>query len=290
MLSINKLKEMEIAIVRASQGGHLVRQDAGNLAWEPYEHGSLGLWNGVGWELVTPSGENVMYTVSSGTDINNDSFSADTNYDVYAHYSDLENIDLVLAPWNSNTSREHGPERFQGILVYDKDDDEGRAKRYLGSIRLNSSVELADSDTQRFIANWDHPVPKAVVTYNESTSNWSRSAWSYIEYRGGSNQVRGELLNIFEDASIWGNCGCWADSNTNMQAAMCLGLNETLTEMGPGGRFYLYSYSNYGRLKTTSYSTLRVGYNYVTILYKSYGGNVNMYNGDWGGGSAMFYG
>lgn len=292
MLSINKLREIEVALVRTLQGGHIVANDSSTLIWEPYTHGSIGLWEGSRWELVTPSGEYTSLTVTSGIDINSDPLATDTIYDVYAGYVDSENIDLILAPWTSDTMREHAPERFEGILVYDNDTELGKTKRYLGSIRLDSSGNLVDSSTQRFIANWDHPVPKSLETYNSSSSDWSRDAWGYVEYKYGNDQIRGELINIFPGNSIWGSCGCWhSRSQDNIQAAMALGLNGE--DIGAGGRTYIYSYSGReveGLLRATGYSDLRVGYSYITMMYKSYGGNINMYNGQYGGGCAIFYG
>jgi hypothetical protein len=91
------------------------------------------------------------------------------NYDVFAQGDGTPfNFRLVAKRWTNDSTRNQSLSRFHGVLVYDKDSDAGRQRRFLGTVRLRNdggTAKFADSETQRFVSNY----------YNENTLPLSHS-------------------------------------------------------------------------------------------------------------------
>jgi hypothetical protein len=72
------------AVARTTNGGRMEYVSDTELQWQPYQHGSIGLYNGLNWEVITPvsnpSAANTVTTISGGA------LAVDTNYDVYLKY------------------------------------------------------------------------------------------------------------------------------------------------------------------------------------------------------------
>lgn len=182
------------AIARTTNGGRMERVSDTTLEWQPHLHGSIGLYNGLNWEVVTPvnnpSASNTATTISGGA------LAVDTNYDVYLTYASAASATLEFQEWAGATSRYQDPVRFEGVYVYE-DNEAGRKKRWLGIVRMDddSGAKFKDERQKRFVCNSYNTTPKTVSTYN-TNSTWNTAGANQVfrEYNAGSGQVRGYFL------------------------------------------------------------------------------------------------
>lgn len=154
------------AIARTVNGGRIEYVSDTEIQWQPYINGSIGLYNGLNWEIVTPattpSAANTATTISGGA------LAVDTNYDVFATYVSSTELELEFQEWATASGRYQDITSFEGIKVY-ADTAEGRMKRWLGTIRMDddSGAKFKDNNTMRFISNYYNRINKGLVAYSE---------------------------------------------------------------------------------------------------------------------------
>jgi hypothetical protein len=276
MLSIDELKEIEFGLIRTLQGGRIEYCDNTRIRWEPYEHGVVGLYNGTVWVPVSPP--DYVYFNTTDYTIHGASISGNTNYDVYARYQNESTFKVEIVPWTSNTVRQKEPDRFEGVLVYNSATASGKQMRYMGSIRTTSGTAyFADSDTQRFVVNWNNPVTKSVITYNGLTVDWNSTA-SWQEFRAGFSQVRGEFLSLYSTLSLPAMVQAYLTVNGHY-AVIGLGLNNTVTYTGKIGYYYTHG-NSFSAAYTLTYGVPVIGYNYITLVGKYIISSAGTFSGD----------
>ncbi|MBI4965348.1 MAG: hypothetical protein HY913_18875 [Desulfomonile tiedjei] len=125
------------------------------LAWNPVRGYGAALWMSDDWRVVTPSHSITMS--NTAIDIDGNTLTDNANYDVFAEGDGSPfNFRLVAKRWTNDTTRAQNLARLDGVLVYDKDTDIGRRRRFLGTVRLRNDAgtpKFTDSVTKRFISN-----------------------------------------------------------------------------------------------------------------------------------------
>ena len=289
-ITIEQLAELESGLIRTLQGGRIDRISDSVLEWQPHKHGTVGLWNGNLWLPITPTVNPQLLT--SDLDIDGAALTADTNYDIFAEYYDEDTFKLVAKVWTGDNS--HTVPRFNGVLVEDEDSD-GYKRRYLGAVRLNSSGNFEDDQRRRFVVNWDHWVVKQVRVRCNTAANWNYDGdGAVVELRNGSNVERGEFICIHSGvhycggASIFRNQRGYSDEPARGRTDIGASMN-TVANSSKG--WWGYSDGKDYRIPATSITAIgqeypSIGYNYVTITYRSWEAtNVYCESGTYDGGA-----
>lgn len=126
------------------------------LIWNPVRGCGVALWMNGDWQVATPS--HSITLSNTATDIDGNALTYNYNYDIFAEGDGTPiNFRLVAKKWTSDTARAQNLLRFNGVLVYDKDTDTGRRRRFLGTVRLRNdsgTPKFTDTVTKRFISNF----------------------------------------------------------------------------------------------------------------------------------------
>ena len=269
MLTIDEIEELEFGLVRSLQGGRVEYMQDDIIRWNPYLHGIVGLYNGNMWVPIMPA-ENI-YFENSQYDINGSLLEPSTNYDVFARFYDYETFTLELSPWSSDTVRAVEPSRFEGVLVYDNTTVSGKQMRYIATVRMDGSVNFADSLTQRFVVNWDNPIYKSLHSYNSSSASWNTGYGdtTWAEFRDGTSQVRGEFLSIHPSVGGYlGRAQTYVDGGSHWPW-VGLGCNSTSSPSGGKGSCHRAYDTNLKSISCMSYFVPVIGYNYITIVVRA---------------------
>jgi len=135
--------------------GRLVWNSDTELIWNPVSGYGVALWMNDDWRVVTPA--HSITLPNSSIDIDGNPLTYNANYDIFAEADGTAfNFRLVAKRWANDTTRAQNLARLDGILVYDKDTDLGRRRRFLGTARLRNdggTPKFTDSVTRRFISN-----------------------------------------------------------------------------------------------------------------------------------------
>jgi hypothetical protein len=273
-MNITELKEIEIGVVRTLQGGRIDYVTNTSIQWAPYTHGCIGLYTGTSWVPVTKSGS-VTYNIAD-KDYFGNSVTAGLNYDVFAKYLSSGNFNLQLVPWATNNTRVTDLNRFEGILVYDNS-AAGRIMRYLGTVRLVAGPYFVDSDTQRFMINYNNQIPKGLRAYCSSTpyATWNPTSVNIVEYYTGTNMVRGEFLCLDPAFYLTGGVTAWYTATTSVVTArgqIAVALNTTTSGLPFWGEWNEVNTGNYQirySTPTVAYGLPLLGYNYFTIVFRA---------------------
>lgn len=128
------------------------------LYFTPHRHGSVSIFDGTNWiERVT---NEVNLTLSSLT--------INKNYDVFATWTGSA-VAIELGPaWTSDTARSTAVVRSSGVLVKSGD----ATRRYVGSIRTNSTTTTQDTLKQRYVYNEDNQVERYMFA-SDATTTWT---------------------------------------------------------------------------------------------------------------------
>jgi len=249
-------------------GGRLEKYSDTELRWQENISDTIGLWNGNGWELVCPSG--TIQAFSDSTTISGSALTYDTNYDVYATYENADNFTLEFQEWEGDTSRYEEPTRWQGIYVRDLT-DEGKKKRWLGTIRLrdDSGAKFTDSESQRFISNFYNKRSVALTKQLTDSSGWyayTSSTWR-IANNVSSHKVEFVLCENRVVELEGGHHG--VISNVSGNAEVAISLDSTSS---PASNQKLWS-SGYNTGQNIPHTVCRptcsTGYHYMALIERS---------------------
>lgn len=132
------------------------------IYYTPYNGSQIGLYDGIKWNMVNFTEK----SLSVGTKI------ADTNYDIFG-YSVSGVLNLEFGPaWSTNTARSIDIVKQDGI--YCKTGT--LTKRYLGTVRTNTTTTLIDSSAYRYVWNMDNRVSRKLYSTIISPPSWSYSS------------------------------------------------------------------------------------------------------------------
>lgn len=176
------------------------------LIYTPVNGIGIGLWNGYEWRLVSP------YTMPtfgySGIVLNGLTTSGGINYDIFAEYVSDDEFRYVAQAWAGDTTRSRELERFQGVLVYDAESDEGRKRRFVGTVRRRSNYdkEWVDTDAERFVSNFYNKQNRQCRYYtNAGGATFSSS--SYTLWYNAVSPGASLVLTNSQDILVSGHTG-----------------------------------------------------------------------------------
>jgi hypothetical protein len=304
MLTQQQIIDIETGYIPTLQGGRIDFYTDNQIMWQPYKHNLIGLYNGSRWVPVSTS--TPMLSTPSPVTISGSTLASGVNYDVYAKYQSDTSFTLEFQPWATASGRYSAPVRSDGVLVYNAT-ALGKTYRFLGTARLNGitgTPKFTDSFEQRFIVNWYNTKPAIVRTYNSSTTVYTYNGGGNIVVEYGTNMaailaanVRGEFLSIHKNMGIGGAFSVGHPSYINQYFSVGMGLNSTAVFLPANS----YTDQDSGNPNVWSPSMAvngnpNEGYNYITILVKSYNDQssnapylcmTNQTPGDAGGGYVL---
>jgi hypothetical protein len=253
-------------IARITNGGRLERVSDTVLEWQPYTNGSIGLYNGSSWEVITPDSN--PSAANDATTISGSTLVSGTNYDVFGTPSGTT-FNLEFQEWSGDNTRYQNPVRFDGVKVY-ADTAEGRKKRWLGIIRLDGVTGdsyFTDSETQRFVFNNYNPVDKKARAYLDSSGSYEYTTGSFREANGGEDMVRGELISDGENDMLMIGLQKIDPNGTGY-----LGLGFNADDSITGSKVQVAQYTGDGPdvLCPAAIVTPLTGYNYITLVEYGY--------------------
>lgn len=167
--------------VKGTVEGRIDRSSDTELIWNPVAGQGLGLWFNDQWQLVTPA--HAISLSNTALDLEGNALTYNSNYDVFAEGDGTPfNFRLVAKKWTNDTTRSQSLGRFHGVLVYDKDSDAGRRRRFLGTVRLRNdggTAKFSDSDTRRFVSNYYNEVSLVFsCSVNASGATFNSASWA----------------------------------------------------------------------------------------------------------------
>jgi hypothetical protein len=233
--------------IKNTVGGNLVVTDPGYIDWVPVQSNLIGLYNGNSWVSVEPSATPSFTTntqlLSGGYPI------AGVTYDVYATYTNQDQFNLELNPWQDDTTRVVSPQIFEGVYVYDLTAS-GVQKRYLGMVRLQAGPEFVDIKEKRLLMNYYNKTRKVFGKNNPYSTNTSIASSTSALRRWNNNtdwliEVLTDGKNAFElvgslymEYTSYGYTSFALDS-TSTQAPNCTRPRSNFT----GNRICFWCYS-----------------------------------------------
>ena len=154
---------------------------------------------------------------NTGTTLSFSGFALDTEpkagngrtIDVFAIADGSGGVVLRISPWTNLTTRKYAISKLNGIYV----NTAGMADilagdqlnvvsasqaTYLGTFRLDSSSQVTDSTTKRFIWNMYNRKPRPIV-FADTTNTWN---YSTAAYRGANGTTAGVAFLIGVDPDV----------------------------------------------------------------------------------------
>ena len=153
----------------------------------PHTSDRIALYDGTRWVERTTNNTQASIALSGLT--------IDKNYDVFA-YDSSGTVTLELSnAWTDGATRSQALTRRDGVLVKSG----AETRKYVGTIRTNSTTSVEDSVTKRHVWNFYNRVERSLKV-TESTNSWSYSGAARPYNNNVNNSVQyvcGETIEIF---------------------------------------------------------------------------------------------
>jgi hypothetical protein len=264
MRTLSGIKELGLGIIRSIQGGRLQYTSDSTLSWVPFKHGSIALWTGSAWSIITLN--TAVNFLNTERDYFGSNLSYDVNYDVYAQYINKNLFKLQLLPWASSNTRAYSLDIFNGVWVSSLD----HTLRFLGAVRLYNSSGPVFIDTlqRRFIVNWNNRLDQCVSCTMWGTTLQRVSAITWTEFQA---MTRGEFLSLDPLVGFMGETSIYISASYlpagNQFFDTSMALNSTTNVVGIYGSYYSNNWDT--KVATSlSYGSPLLGYNWITLVAK----------------------
>lgn len=252
---------------KAQCDGRIERTSDTVLSWGGYQIGLYDSANTI-WKLVKPAATPTL--ANDALDLDSNAIVSNFNYDVFAEYVDATSLTLVVKKWTNNTTRAVTPASWQGVLCYDNTTDDGKKRRFLGTVRLRNdagTAKFTDTVTQRFVWNYYNPkLITAQIAISASSWTYNSAVWRKVNNGDTSliEMLNGQVTETYFEGNVWG-----ADSrpnNTNGQLG--IGLDSTSAVSGITGGV---GYNTYGEAPAGARhrAALAIGYHFIHLLERS---------------------
>jgi hypothetical protein len=295
MSLLSTLVKSQAGLIKPLQGGRLYWSNSSELIWKPFKHGSVCLWNGNSWVVVTKSTQ-VSFPISfSSFDVFGLGLGAGINYDVYLRYLSSSNFDIVLASWATDTTPAYRVSA-DGVIVAGLENDLKKC-RLVGSVRLynnSGTLQLMDGINRRFIINLDNVLYRPVEANPNAVNMYTSNSTTGSEF---SMVNRGEFLCIHPGISVTGFMAMYTNGQVlcSNYTAWTLCLNSITQNCGPKARTGQGSQSYSGTIHillretaaTVTYAAPQLGYNWISIIIFSDNASIPIYGGIHGWGHLL---
>ena len=190
------------------------------LYYTPYNASQIALYDGANWNMVNFTEK----SISVGTK------STDTNYDIFGYnVSGVLNLEFGPA-WSDNTTRNTLLTKQDG--VYCKAGD--TTKRYLGTIRTNSTTTINDSSSFRGVWNMNNRVSRTLSSVASLADTWTYDGGSTRQLSGASVAVVRIVNGLVEDsARLTTGAVARVTALTNSQAEYSVAISKSVVTGTP---------------------------------------------------------
>lgn len=143
------------------------------IKYTPFIGNRIALYDGTTWVIRTFAEVSLAIPTT-----------ANTNHDIWA-YDNAGTVTLESTAWSTAHARVTAITRQDGVYV-----KSGTAtRRYLGTVRINASNTIPDTDTERFVWNVQNRVRKR-LRVTDTTDNWTYTTATVRQARASTaNQV-----------------------------------------------------------------------------------------------------
>jgi len=183
-----------------------------SIYYTPYNGDKISLYdpNTSTWSTYTFS----ELTLNIGTIPNN------TNFDVFI-YNNSGTLTLVSVSWSSDTSRSTSLTLTNGIYLK----SDALTRRYLGTFRTTSSTTTEDSNSKRFLWNYNNRVNRMLLKqYVASSWSWSGTANVY-RYLGNNSANSVAFVNGVQEDNIFVMAAV-GSSGSGIQRQLAIGFDS----------------------------------------------------------------
>ena len=147
--------------------------------------------------------------------------SASKPHDIFLDYNGGSPA-LALLAWTNDTSRATALTKQDGVYVKTGDTQQ----RYLGTVWLDGSKQIADSEQDRHVWNYYNRRERALRRV-ESTDSWTYTTATYRQANGSTDNAVNVLVGLNEDA-VTMVLGCGAYNGTaGVATEAAIGLDST---------------------------------------------------------------
>ena len=184
---------------------------AGTIYFAPYGGNRIALYTGAAWTTVTFAEMSI--AASGGT--------ASKPHDIFLDYNGGSPA-LALLAWTDDTNRATALTTQDGVYVKNGDTQQ----RYLGTVWLDGSKQIADSEQDRHVWNY-HNRRTRTLRRVESTNSWTYTTATYRQANGSTANSVNVLVGLNEDAvTVILSCGAY-NSSSGVATEAALGLDST---------------------------------------------------------------
>ena len=184
---------------------------AGTIYFALYGGNRVALYTGSAWTTVTFAEMSI--AASGGT--------ASKPHDIFLDYNGGSPA-LALLAWTNDTNRATALTTQDGVYVKTGDTQQ----RYLGSVWLDGSKQIADSEQYRHVWNYYNRTVRALRRV-ESTDSWTYTTATYRQANGSTDNAVNVMVGLNEDA-VTMVLGCGAYNTTaGVATEAAIGLDST---------------------------------------------------------------
>jgi hypothetical protein len=253
-------------IGRTIVGGRLERASDSYLEWQPYINGSIGIYNGSAWSLVTPSSNPSLQNTAN--DLDNNALTYDYNYDIFAEWVSSSSFYLRAKKWSGDTTRGFTLYRHEGVLVLDNTAN-GVKRRFLGTVRLrnDSGAKFTDTEARRFVSNYYNAVSKKLYYTADATGGtFQSSSWGLWTNWTSPGIGFVTCVSRFLDSLGRGNAGT---SSGNLAPQYTIYLDGSIVGLMEQNAYVASNYTK--SLELAIYrETVNEGYHYLDFYRKQH--------------------
>ena len=241
---------------------------AGTIYWTPFNGAIIDLYTGSAWTQVTFAEMSI--AASGGT--------ASKPHDLFLDYNGGSPA-LALLAWTNDTTRATALALQDSILVKTGDTQQ----RYLGTVWLDGSNQVADSYAKRHVWNYYNRVTRPMRVL-DATNSWTYTTATWRQAGANTANQVDLVCGVAQDGievSIFAHCN---NSSGNVQMSVAVGENST-SAVATGaliGRLDETNTSSIEPVQTTLRALPAAGRNYYVWLEYSQAAGTTTWYGDGG--------
>lgn len=182
LVDIANIAEGRLTLETATPFSTSNQANKSTLYYTPYRGNNVALYSGTAWSVRTFSEVSLALA----------GLTTNRNYDVFL-YDNSGTLALELAIWTNNTTRASALTLQDGVYVRGTN----TTRRYLGSIRATSATQTQDTESQRFVWNYQNRAQRHFYV-NDATDSWTYTTNGWRAARASTTNRVEILLGLGE--------------------------------------------------------------------------------------------
>lgn len=234
------------------------------IYWTPYTSDAIALFDGANWNIRNVSQRSLLLS----------GLTANKNYDVFV-YDNAGVPTLEIGPaWTNDTTRSTNIVRLNGVFVKSG----APTRRYVGSFRSTSSNTTESSHVNRYLYNYDNPLPTQLYAVGNSNHSYSSTAtrlWGNSDALSTSRV----LIGVGSQRNIDGNAGTYGYSGAGGDARIlvCVDTNPSAFPLEAESTLVQSSQATWTWVEA-SRKRLPQGLVYIQLCQRTFAGSSNIYS------------